>query len=149
MKKPQVVKAVIYARVSSKEQEKEGYSIPAQIKMLTEYAQRKNIVVVREYIDAETAKKVGRSKFQLMLDNLSKGEATVLLVEKTDRLTRNFKDEVLIDDLIQTKMLEVHYVKEGEIIGPNSKSHAKLMHNIKSYWPRIILTTYQKKSKRV
>ncbi len=26
--------AVIYARVSSKEQEKEGYSIPAQIKLL-------------------------------------------------------------------------------------------------------------------
>jgi predicted site-specific integrase-resolvase len=26
--------AVIYARVSSKEQEKEGYSIPAQLKLL-------------------------------------------------------------------------------------------------------------------
>ncbi len=26
--------AVIYARVSSKEQEKEGYSIPAQVKLL-------------------------------------------------------------------------------------------------------------------
>ena len=33
--KPQ---AVIYARVSSKEQEKEGYSIPAQIKLLRDHA---------------------------------------------------------------------------------------------------------------
>jgi site-specific DNA recombinase len=30
--------AVIYARVSSKEQEKEGYSIPAQLKLLKDYA---------------------------------------------------------------------------------------------------------------
>jgi predicted site-specific integrase-resolvase len=30
--------AVIYARVSSKEQEKEGFSIPAQMKLLKEYA---------------------------------------------------------------------------------------------------------------
>jgi site-specific DNA recombinase len=30
--------AVIYARVSSKEQEKEGFSIPAQLKLLRDYA---------------------------------------------------------------------------------------------------------------
>jgi DNA invertase Pin-like site-specific DNA recombinase len=29
-------KAVIYARVSSKEQEREGFSIPAQLKLLRE-----------------------------------------------------------------------------------------------------------------
>ena len=33
-------KAVLYARVSSKEQEREGYSIPAQRKLLRSYAQR-------------------------------------------------------------------------------------------------------------
>lgn len=32
--------AVIYARVSSKDQEREGYSIPAQLKLLREYAQK-------------------------------------------------------------------------------------------------------------
>ena len=29
-----MVKALVYARVSSKEQEKEGYSIPAQLSLL-------------------------------------------------------------------------------------------------------------------
>ena len=29
---------MIYARVSSKEQEKEGFSIPAQLKLLKDYA---------------------------------------------------------------------------------------------------------------
>jgi site-specific DNA recombinase len=31
---PALKRAVIYARVSSKEQEKEGFSIPAQLKLL-------------------------------------------------------------------------------------------------------------------
>jgi len=33
-----MTKAVLHARVSSKDQEKEGYSIPAQLKLLREYA---------------------------------------------------------------------------------------------------------------
>ena len=35
---PPSTRTVIYARVSSKEQEKEGYSIPAQLKLLKDYA---------------------------------------------------------------------------------------------------------------
>jgi site-specific DNA recombinase len=122
---------VIYARVSTKEQEKEGFSIPAQLKLLHEYAERKGFQVVREYTDAETAKKVGRTSFQLMLEEIRQGKANILLVEKTDRLTRNFKDYVEIDDLINTHGLEVHLVKEGEVLGPNAKSHTKFIHGIK------------------
>ncbi len=48
--------AVIYARVSSKEQEKEGYSIPAQIKLLCDHASVYGLEVVREITDVETAK---------------------------------------------------------------------------------------------
>ena len=42
------MKAVIYARVSSKDQEREGYSIPAQLKLLREYAQKKSKAIVGE-----------------------------------------------------------------------------------------------------
>ena len=38
--------AVVYARVSSKEQEKEGFSIPAQLKLLKEYAVTNGFTVV-------------------------------------------------------------------------------------------------------
>ena len=40
-----VRKAVVYARVSSKEQDKEGFSIPAQLKLLKEYAAANDLVV--------------------------------------------------------------------------------------------------------
>jgi len=42
---------VIYARVSNKDQEPEGFSIPAQLKFLREYASRNRLQVVQEFVD--------------------------------------------------------------------------------------------------
>ena len=55
--------AVINARVSSKEQEKEGFSIPAQLKLLREYAAANGFGVAQEYVDVETAKQTGRAAY--------------------------------------------------------------------------------------
>src|SRR6202040_4326092 len=49
------------------------------------------------------------------------------LVEKTDRLYRNLKDWVSIDDLD----LEIHFVKENVALSPGSRSAEKFMHGIK------------------
>ena len=125
-------KCVLYARVSSKEQEKEGFSIPAQQKQLREYAEKHGFQIVEEFTDAETAKKAGRANFLVMIDKLKKStEIKVILVEKTDRLTRNFQDYVLIDELMQKLDIEVHMVKEGEVLSQKAKSHTKLIHGIK------------------
>ena len=55
----QRIKAVVYARVSSEEQKKEGFSIPAQLDLLRSFAKQHNIDVVREFEEAETAKQAG------------------------------------------------------------------------------------------
>ena len=55
--------ALIYARVSSKDQEKEGYSIPAQLELLSGYAGAHGFQVLQEFVDVETAKQVGRIGF--------------------------------------------------------------------------------------
>ena len=121
---------VIYARVSSKEQEREGFSIPAQLKLLRGYAKKKGFEIVEEYSDAETAKKAGRTNYNAMLAFLKANtEIRTVLVEKTDRLYRNFKDYVTLEDYD----LEVHLVKEGSIISKNSKSHDKFIHGIKVF----------------
>jgi len=59
--------AVLYARVSSKEQDKEGFSIPAQLKLLKEYAAAQGFMVAQEYVDVETAKQTGRAAFGKMV----------------------------------------------------------------------------------
>ena len=122
------IEAVIYARVSSKEQEREGYSIDAQTRLLRDYARKEGVVALHEFVDIETAKKSGRTEFNHMLAFLKKNKAIrTVLVEKTDRLYRNIKDWVSLDDL----NLEIHLVKEGVVLGEGSKSSDKFMHGIK------------------
>ncbi len=121
-------RGVLYARVSSKEQEREGFSIPAQLKLLRDYAEAQNIKVVGEYVDVETAKQSGRANFGEMIRFLRKHPSVrSLLVEKTDRLYRNLKDWVTVDDLDA----EVHFAKEGVVLSRDSRSSEKFMHGIK------------------
>src|SRR5712691_12776015 len=120
-------KAVIYARVSSKEQEREGFSIPAQLKLLHEYASRNEFRPIKEFIDIETAKTTGRQNFDEMVRFLKNNrDCRTLLVEKTDRLYRNLRDAVTLEDLD----IEIHLVKEGQIISKDAKSQTKLIHGM-------------------
>ena len=119
--------AVIYARVSSKDQEREGYSIPAQLKLLRDYAASHNFTIVHEFVDVETAKTTGRKQFGEMARFLKQAPACrTVIVEKTDRLYRNFRDCVTLEDLD----IEIHLPKEGQIISKESRSQAKLVHGI-------------------
>src|SRR6185503_4918274 len=120
--------AVLYVRVSSKEQEKEGYSIQSQYKLLRDFASNNGLEILQEFGDVETAKTSGREGFEMLLAFLKKNPTCkTLLVEKTDRLYRNLKDWVTMDDL----GLDIHLVKEAVLISPNSRSGEKFMHGIK------------------
>lgn len=92
-------KAVILARVSSKAQEEEGYSLDAQQKLLKSYCAEQSYKIISEFRISETASKhEQRTVFKEMMIYLRKGGITHLIVEKTDRLTRNFRDAIIVDD---------------------------------------------------
>jgi len=121
--------AVLYARVSSKDQEREGYSIPAQLKLLREYAARNEITIVQEFVDVETAKTTGRRRFGEMVHFFEQNlNCRRVIVEKTDRLYRNFRDCVTLEDL----EVEIHLVKEGQVIEKNARSQTKLIHGMQT-----------------
>lgn len=77
--------AVAYERVSSKEQEKEGYSIPAQQKLLHAYARENNISILQDFVDVETAKKAGRTAFGEMVHFLKKNAYLQIAVGRKNR----------------------------------------------------------------
>lgn len=117
--------AVIYTRVSSREQQQEGFSLEAQSRLLREYADKNDLRVVQTFEDIETAKITGRKQFAKMVDFMRRNrDCRVLLVEKTDRVTRNFRDAVTLEELD----IEVHFVKEGQVISKDSKSQATLVY---------------------
>ncbi len=121
-------KAVAYIRVSSREQEK-GYSLSAQEKLLRKYAEDEGYEIVEFFREAMSAKTSGRKQFNLMLKYLkSHNDVKKLLVEKTDRITRNFKDVVTLDSI---DGLELHFVKEGSIISEKSKSQDKMIYGLR------------------
>jgi DNA invertase Pin-like site-specific DNA recombinase len=123
------INAVIYARVSSKEQEREGFSIPAQLDLLRKYAHDTGIIVLEEFVDVESASASGRTGFGRMVEFLKKNRSKcqTILVEKTDRLYRNLKDYVRLDEAAVT----VHFVKENNVLSPDARSNDQLIHGIK------------------
>ena len=105
----------------------EGFSLPAQQKLLRDYARRNDLEIVRGFEEVETAKKTGRKRFGEMLQFLVENPSCrTIIVEKTDRLYRNFGDRVAHDKL----GVEIHLAKEGRVIGKNSRSQDKLLHGI-------------------
>lgn len=120
--------AVIYTRVSSKDQEREGFSIPAQRRLLRRYAGDRDLDGVSEFSDVETAGRAGRKGFDSMIRHLRiTPTCRIILVEKTDRLYRNLKEWVTLDEL----EVQVHMVKEGVVISDESVSSEKFVHGIK------------------
>jgi site-specific DNA recombinase len=58
------------------------------------------------------------------------GGCRFVLVERTDRLYRNRTDALAFEALIEKRGVEIHLVKEGRVIGKDSRSQDKFMHDI-------------------
>ena len=125
-------KAIIMARVSSKEQEETGYSLPAQEKLLNNYADNKNFTVVKVFSLSESASGAKRRKiFEEMLNYLKANKINNLLCEKVDRLTRNMKDAVKVNGWVDSsEENKIHFVKQNLIIHKNAKSDEKFRWDI-------------------
>ena len=86
------MKYFIYARKSTDDEERQILSIQAQLDELRMLAKKEGIQVVREYVEAQTAKKPGRPIFNAMLKAIKKGEAQGIVAWHPDRLARNSVD---------------------------------------------------------
>lgn len=141
------LRGIAIARVSSKEQIA-GYSIDAQKKPIIEYCQRKGIQLVQTFEFWESAGKKERKQFNAAIQFLLENELQHLVVEKTDRLYRNFRDYVLIEDLIEKHNVVIHFVKEGETFDKNSNSHAKVIHGFKVLMAKSYLDNLSEEVKK-
>jgi len=97
---------IIYARKSTDDEDRQVLSIEAQLKELHEYAQRENLHVCKEVIEAKTAKKPGRPLFNDILFQIERGQAEGVLAWHPDRLARNSVDGGKIIYLIDQKVIK-------------------------------------------
>lgn len=83
--------AILYCRVSTEEQGASGLGLEAQrSRLLAECGARGWSHTVLE--DVQSARNLERPALELALERLGRGEATVLMVAKLDRLTRSVVD---------------------------------------------------------
>ncbi len=110
---------VIWCRVSSEEQ-RSGFSLDAQERMLTEFARQRGVDVVRVFRVSESASTAAkRREFLAMLAYIEKEGINALVVEKVDRLTRNVADFARIDAMMK-KGLTVSFAREGTVLDGTS-----------------------------
>jgi len=114
----EMTKAVILARVSTQKQEKEGLSLKdIQLPVLRDYARDKGSTVEQEFVFSETADNKIRKKFDEMVDYVKTNEDIKAIVAyRVDRITRNFRDAVSIDDLRLNFNKEIHFVHDRLVI---------------------------------
>ncbi|MGE4158214.1 MAG: recombinase family protein [Planctomycetota bacterium] len=106
---------VIWARVSSREQ-REGYSIDAQLRACRELATKNSWKVVKEFEIAESAKRgVDRVAFNEMYSwvkgNAKKLGIKMVVSHKLDRICRNMRDAVKMQDLEDACEVKLGFVE--------------------------------------
>ena len=105
---------VLWARVSSREQ-REGYSIDAQLRAMRDRAQRENWNIINEFVVAESAKRgVERVAFNRMFGwvqkNTKKYKINAIVAHKLDRVCRNMRDAVRLQELEDTLGIKLAFI---------------------------------------
>jgi Site-specific recombinases, DNA invertase Pin homologs len=117
-------KAIILSRVSTKDQQRLGSSLEAQNLKSKQYAQKLNFDVVKIFSFSESAGPKIRKKFEELLEYLRKNkDVRNIIAENVDRITRNFRDSVDIDDMRINDGLIIHLVQEGIILDARADSN--------------------------
>jgi len=107
-------KAVIYCRVSTKEQAA-NLSLPTQLKACREYCQRNGFEVVEVFEDAgESAKTTDSPDFQRMLwyCMANKKPVSFVVINSLNRFPRNVNDHAIIKTLLLRLGISLRSVSE-------------------------------------
>lgn len=105
-------RAVLYTRVSTEEQAKEGFSLAAQLDKLRAYAKIHSLDVIDEFVDdGHSARSTKRPGYQALM---GKREAwDVLITLKLDRIHRNSKNFISMMETLEAEGKEFASVMEN------------------------------------
>ena len=111
----QINNAVIYCRVSTKEQVEEGNSLVSQQKLCSEYAFKNGFTLLKIFIEeGESAKNANRPELKNLLNFCTdrKNKITAVIVYKLDRISRNTHDYSQIRIMLKRHNVEIKSVTE-------------------------------------
>ena len=129
---------VVWARVSSREQ-REGYSIDAQLRATRQRADREGWEIAREFEVAESAKRgAERAAFNEMLKwikaNAKRERINAILSHKLDRVCRNMRDAVRLQELEDACGVQLAFVENEFGPGPAGALSFNVMAAVAQYY---------------
>lgn len=108
-------RAVIYCRVSTKEQVDEGNSLVTQDRSCREYAQKHGFEVIQAFEErGESAKTINRTSLKALLEycSLKKNRISAVIVYKIDRLSRSTEDFSHLSAVLRRYSVTLHSATE-------------------------------------
>ncbi len=124
--------ALAYDRVSTDEQAKTGYSLHGQQTGAGEYAGKKNLYVVHYFTVAESARgKIERKAFNELLRVAIQFDIKHIIFLNTDRMTRNYKDFLKIEDFVEKHGASIHFYQDGTVYSRESTYNDRFILNVK------------------
>ena len=119
--------AVALARISSDKQDRE-LSLPAQVTLLSEYAERRKLALIETFQIIESSTTGDRRKFKNVI-RFCAGQPgrTALLIDTIDRAQRSFMEIPLMEEHRLKGTIEFHFIRENIVIRKESTSTEILM----------------------
>lgn len=106
------LRAAIYARVSTEDQAREGYSIAAQLKRLRSYCLARGWTVANEYVDdGYSGRSPERPEYKRMMHDKDIWDVVVVL--KMDRIHRNSRNFTMMMDFLRSWNKEFNSTQEN------------------------------------
>jgi site-specific DNA recombinase len=140
------MKVALYARVSSKLQEKKG-TIASQIEALRRHAREKRYTIAKEFVcldDGFSGATLDRPGLDRLRDGAAGGQFDAVLVHSPDRLSRKYAYLILILEEFERLGVEVLFLEQPPPDDPHSALLVQIQGAVAEYDRAKILERYRR-----
>lgn len=124
--------SIVYARISTNDSKQ---NIKQQIDYCKKWAVENNFNVLKVFKDKKTGKTDNRNGYQRMLKYLADEPTTNLIVQDTDRLSRNYYDAVEFERfIIENKINLISLSEKVDLNTPNGKFMFRIKSAMNAYY---------------
>jgi site-specific DNA recombinase len=114
-------RAILYARVSTDEQARSGYSLAQQMEALREYAVREGYEVLEKVVDpGQSGASLERPGMDRVRDLVAAGEVSVVLAQDRDRVARKVVLNLVLEEELARYGYELKALNDYAGAGPEA-----------------------------
>jgi len=128
IKQAQNIPSFAYDRVSTSAQAEEGISLVYQETQAEQYAERAGLEIVHFFTVAESARSAEQRKtFRQMIETARQFNVKNLIFKNVDRMSRNYSDLVLIEQLIDKEGFNIHFYQNNKCLNSESNHNDRFV----------------------